>query len=123
MGFWSEDEFEDEIALFLDENDGPILNLLGVHPQLHKSPKIVSYYWVPPLAPWIKVNTDGSSKGNPGLGSCSSVYRDSSARFIGAFGAPLGICDSFFVKMKVALLAINFALRYGWRWIWLETDS
>ncbi|KAK3225980.1 hypothetical protein Dsin_005842 [Dipteronia sinensis] len=90
---------------------------------LRNSPKIVSCYWVPPLAPWIKVNTDGSSKGNPGLGSCSGVYRDSSARFIGIFGAPLGICYSFFAEMKDALLAINFAFRYGWRWLWLETDS
>ncbi|KAK3189735.1 hypothetical protein Dsin_029296 [Dipteronia sinensis] len=93
-------------------SDGPILNLLGVHLQLQKSPKIFSFYWVPPLAPWIKVNTDGSSKGNPGLGSCSGVYRDSSGRFI---SAPLGICDSFFTEMKAVLLAINFAFPYGWR--------
>ncbi|KAK3222262.1 hypothetical protein Dsin_009287 [Dipteronia sinensis] len=35
----------------------------------------------------------------------------------------LGICDSFFAEMKAVLLAINFSFRYGWRWLWLETDS
>ncbi|KAK3188216.1 hypothetical protein Dsin_027777 [Dipteronia sinensis] len=126
---------ENDIKQELSDSNSSLFDLWNVIisknflPQLYNmwisaSFQAIYHIWkVPPLAPWIKVNIDGSSKGNLGLGSCFGVYGDSSARLIGVFGAPLGICDFFFTKMKATLLAITFAFRYGWRWLWLETDS
>ncbi|KAG7548857.1 hypothetical protein ISN44_As12g040050 [Arabidopsis suecica] len=41
--------------------------------------------WTPPREGWLKLNTDGESKGNPGLASAGGVLRDAEGRWCGGF--------------------------------------
>ncbi|TXG74132.1 hypothetical protein EZV62_002711 [Acer yangbiense] len=77
---------------------------------------ITSCTWRPPSSLWIKVNIDGCSKGNPGAGACSGVFRDDKANFKGGFSLFIGHCTSFVAEMKAVIFAINIALEHGFRW-------
>ncbi|KAK3205108.1 hypothetical protein Dsin_019154 [Dipteronia sinensis] len=103
--------------------DSSLMNKLGVKPHLRKALCITSCVWCPLSYPWIKANTDGCGKGNPGDGACSCVFRNGNSSFIGGFSHNLGVCTSFVVEMHATLHVICFAFDRGWRWFWLETDS
>lgn len=50
--------------------------------------------WSPPSEGWIKLNTDGASRGNPGLASAGGVLRDGSGVWRGGFALNIGICSA-----------------------------
>lgn len=103
--------------------DLQILKDLNIPPHLHKAPKITTILWHPPTLPWIKVNTDGLSKGNPGLAACAGIFRNNRAEFIGGFSMPLGVRTSFYAEFMAFLVAIEIANSKGWFDLWLESDS
>lgn len=82
--------------------------------------KIVN--WKDPDKDWIKVNTDGTSKGNPGLSTYEFCLRNESGNMIYEKPGQLGVATS-----NVEALAILRALRHckaqGWDRVILETDS
>ena len=51
--------------------------------------------WEKPQAGWKKLNTDGASKGNPGLAGCGGVIRDENGRWIAGFSRRIGVTTSF----------------------------
>lgn len=46
--------------------------------------------WEFPPLDWIKLNTDGTSKGSSNLASCGGILRDSTGRWLKGFTANLG---------------------------------
>ena len=48
-----------------------------------------------PQVGWKKLNTDGASKGNPGLAGCGGVVRDKNGRWIAGFSRRIGVTSSF----------------------------
>ena len=48
-----------------------------------------------PQVGWKKLNTDGASKGNPGLAGCGGVVRDENGRWIAGFSRHIGVTSSF----------------------------
>lgn len=50
--------------------------------------------WLYPNTGFIKLNTDGCSKGNPGLCGGGGIIRNAKDLMIAAFGSPLGINTS-----------------------------
>ena len=103
--------------------DGRLLSSLGVAPKRGKAPKIQHVLWHSPIFPWIKVNTDGLAKGNPGPAACGGVFRDASGCFLGGFCQPLGLNSSFYAEFYAVILAIEIAFTRGWFYLWLESDS
>ena len=47
----------------------------------------------------MKLNTDGSANGNPGLAGCGGVIRDDSGQWIVGFSKCIGITNSFAAKL------------------------
>ncbi|OVA20858.1 Ribonuclease H domain [Macleaya cordata] len=70
-----------------------------------------------------KVNTDGSSWGNPGISGCSGILRNSRGWDIGSFSAPLGTQTSFYAELIGAILTIAITWSNGWTNLWLQCDS
>ncbi|KAJ4713976.1 Ribonuclease H protein [Melia azedarach] len=103
--------------------DRDILVDLGIPWQLGKAPKIIILSWRPPPIDWIKVNTNGLAKGNPGPAACGGVFRNYYGDFFGGFGLALGHQSSFFSKIMAVILAIEIAYNNGWLNLWLESDS
>lgn len=87
---------------------------LGVPPNHCTAPKVSPVVWHPPLSGWVKVNTDGMSKGNPGISASAGVFRDSWNNFCGAFVMPLAIRNWFFAELHAILQAIIYAHDHGW---------
>ena len=48
---------------------------------------------------WVKLNTDGASKGNPGLAGCGGVVRNEDGRWITGFARRIGVTTSFVAEL------------------------
>ena len=100
-----------------------ILRRFGLQGRPSKAPVIKSVIWSPPAPGWIKVNTDGAAMGSPGVGGCGGIFRNCRAFVKGCFAIPLGQVFAFEAELLAASLDINFAWKYGWHRIWLESVS
>ncbi|TQD76419.1 hypothetical protein C1H46_038047 [Malus baccata] len=103
--------------------DRQLLVSLGISPNSCKAPSIVPVRWHPPPFSWVKVNTDGLAKGNPGPAACGGVFRDSAGYFLGGFSLCLGHRTSFYAELHAVILAVELAHARGWQNLWLESDS
>lgn len=90
-----------------------IYNLLSLNKSLRTSPKIHTILWHPPIFSWVKVNTDGLSKGNPGPASCGTIYRGPHETFLGCFAISIENQTSFYAEFYAIICAIKFAYHKG----------
>ncbi|MCI19430.1 ribonuclease H protein, partial [Trifolium medium] len=74
-------------------------------------PVITEIVWQPPTVRWVKCNSDGASKGNPGLLACGGIFRDNRANDLGCFASNFGVSDAFFAELIGAITAIEIAQR------------
>lgn len=75
--------------------------------------------WKYPQAGWLKINTDGASKGNPGLASSGGVIRDESGNWCVGFSLNIGICSAPLAE----LWGVYYGLYLAWdiefhEWSW-----
>ncbi|KAG7559018.1 Reverse transcriptase zinc-binding domain [Arabidopsis thaliana x Arabidopsis arenosa] len=79
--------------------------------------------WVPPTGDWMKLNTDGASKGNPGLAAAGGVLRDGDGNWCGGFAVNLGKCSAPLAE----LWGVYYGLYIAWErrvpHVILEVDS
>ncbi|XP_062020822.1 uncharacterized protein LOC133737235 [Rosa rugosa] len=103
--------------------DTQLLVGLGIQPipKNRVAPRLV--LWHPPIFPWIKLNTDGLAKGNPGPAACGGVFRDTHGHYIGGYCQGLGHKSAFYAELMGVIIGIEYAFQYGWRCLWLECDS
>lgn len=100
-----------------------ILKFFGVHPTFVRAKELKGVNWVLPPPSWIKVNTDGSARGNPGEAACGGIFRMSRGFVKGLFALPLGIQTSLFAEIMGFITAVEIASKKGWFPLWIETDS
>jgi ribonuclease HI len=103
--------------------DFNFLKMFRIRIHQPRIPVVKEIIWQPPILNWIKCNTDGASKGNPGIASCGGIFRDHNANLIYAFAEPLGVESAFFAELCGALTAIELAFEKNWVNLWLESDS
>ncbi|MCH89989.1 ribonuclease H protein [Trifolium medium] len=70
---------------------------------LPKAPVITEIIWQSPPLRWVKCNSDGASKGNPGLSACGCIFRDNQANNLGCFASNLGVSDAFSAELIGAI--------------------
>jgi len=79
--------------------------------------------WVSPCVGWVKVNTDGASRGNPGLASAGGVLRDCTGAWCGGFSLNIGRCSA----PQAELWGVYYGLYFAWEKkvprVELEVDS
>ncbi|XP_057808895.1 uncharacterized protein LOC131023373 [Salvia miltiorrhiza] len=110
---------------FMDNIWSDYLSLrnLGVKSRPAPPPDYISVYWWPPDINWVKVNTDGSASGAPGLISAGGVFRNHKADVCGCFHIKGGSGFAFEAELLGVITAIAIAHNRGWRRLWLEADS
>ncbi|KAL6176156.1 hypothetical protein ACLB2K_052791 [Fragaria x ananassa] len=103
--------------------DSQLLLSLGVQPVSRKvvAPRLV--LWHSSVFPWIKLNTDGLAKGNPGPVACSGAFRVANGHYIGGYYLGLGQQSAFFSELMGVIIGIEIAFQMGWHCLWLECDS
>ncbi|CAA7037229.1 unnamed protein product [Microthlaspi erraticum] len=50
--------------------------------------------WTKPENGWWKMNTDGASRGNPGLAAAGGILRDDRGAWVCGFGLNIGVCSA-----------------------------
>ncbi|KAK3213082.1 hypothetical protein Dsin_017788 [Dipteronia sinensis] len=88
-----------------------------------KAPCILEVNWHPPLSGCLKVNTDMTAFGSPGLAGCAGVFCTYKGFVKSCFAIPLDVCFAFEAELAAAVHAIDYAWTFGWRQLWLESDS
>ncbi|CAA7029753.1 unnamed protein product [Microthlaspi erraticum] len=88
----------------------------GVHEE-----RLVS--WLPPLVSWTKLNTDGASRGNPGLAAAGGVLRDGDGRWIGGFALNIGRCNAPMAELWGLYYGLCIAWEKGITRLEVEVDS
>ncbi|KAF5449942.1 hypothetical protein F2P56_030338 [Juglans regia] len=91
----------------LSSYDAMILEALQIQPVLLKVRQCKLIKWHKPPSGWFKLNTDGSSLGNPGASGIGGVIRNDQGRLMQAFASPIGPGTN----NKVELLALLTGLR------------
>jgi hypothetical protein len=79
--------------------------------------------WSPPPVGFLKINTDGSSRGNPGLAGIGGIGRDSFGSVVFIFSANKGLQTVNRMEGLAILYALKRAYALGWRKVICESDS
>ncbi|XP_058071137.1 uncharacterized protein LOC131220191 [Magnolia sinica] len=72
---------------------------------------------------WVKLNVDGSSKGNPGLSGGGGICRGDNGYFIFAFSSGYGTGTNNRVEMRAIFNGLTLCLEKGLDRIEIESDS
>ncbi|KAL0411081.1 UNVERIFIED_CONTAM: putative ribonuclease H protein [Sesamum latifolium] len=85
--------------------------------------KIIIVNWRKPQEGWYKLNTDGASKGNPGIFDAGGILRDHLGRVIFAFQEPLGNTTNTQAELRAFHRGLKIYTDMGFHNIWIETDA
>ena len=77
--------------------------------------------WQPPIANWVKCNTDGDS--NTTNSSCGGIFRNSDAILLCCFAENIGGGSAYHAEISGVLRAIEIASQRRMLNLWIETDS
>ena len=79
--------------------------------------------WGSPGVGWVKLNTDGASRGNPGLATAGGVLRDEEGNWRGGFAANIGRCSAPLAELWEVYYGLYFAWAIRIPQLELEVDS
>ncbi|MCI11142.1 ribonuclease H protein [Trifolium medium] len=78
--------------------------------------------WNPPMVGWVKLNTDGASRGGIITG-CGGVIRGSEGQWLGCFCKKIGRCNVITAELWGVLEGLKLANLRGFKKIELVLDS
>lgn len=80
-------------------------------------------HWVSPTPHRVKVNVDGTSRGNPGSAGCGCVIRSHEGVWLIGAARNMRICSAFQSELAAVCVGLKLAWEKGFRQIVFETDS
>ncbi|KAL0453401.1 UNVERIFIED_CONTAM: putative ribonuclease H protein [Sesamum latifolium] len=88
-----------------------------------KNQKTLAVYWRKPDFGWYKLNTDGASKGNPGVSGAGELLRDYKVHEIFSFLEPLGHATNILAGLQAFHRGLQICLEKVFTRIWVEVDA
>ena len=79
--------------------------------------------WNAPPKPFINLNTDGNSLGNPSLGGVGKLLCNSLGDWISGFSLHMGITSNNIAELGAVHQGLLLAWNLGFKFIHLEIDS
>lgn len=79
--------------------------------------------WVAPSTGWMRLNTDGASRGNPGMATVGGGLRDSDGRWCRSFVVNIGRCTAPLAEFWGVYYCLYIAWRNRITRLALEVDS
>lgn len=76
-----------------------------------------------PPSGWVKLNTDGSSRGNPGEATGGGLIRDETGKWLVGFGLNIGICSVTAAELWALYHGLMIAWMEGHRKVAVTVDS
>lgn len=83
----------------------------------------MSICWEKPCSGWFKLNTDGSSLGNPGLAGGGGLIRDENGDWVVGFARKIGIASSFMAELWALRDGLLLCLQIHAQAVIVEMDS
>ncbi|XP_070012048.1 uncharacterized protein [Nicotiana sylvestris] len=84
--------------------------------------KVTKVMWEFPSAGWLKVNTDGASRGNPGRSSIGFCIRNENGDIVKSVGKEIEETTNIVAEAKAMVEALRFCSFQQYSHIWLQTD-
>ena len=75
------------------------------------------------LPGWVKINTDETARGYPGLVACGSIFRGSIEEFIRVFSVFLDVQTALVAEFYRVIYALEEAQKLDLTNVWLKCDS
>ena len=72
---------------------------------------------------WELLNTNGASKGNPGMAAGGGVLLGDRGEWVRGFSENFGVSTLIKVSLKVASRGLRMCRTLGFRKVWLQLDS
>ncbi|XP_075074740.1 uncharacterized protein LOC142162301 [Nicotiana tabacum] len=85
--------------------------------------KVTKVMWEFPSAGWLKVNTDGASRGNPGRSSIGFCIRNENGDIVKSVGKEIEETTNIVAEAKAMVEALRFCRFQQYSHVWLQTDS
>ena len=79
--------------------------------------------WVSPPLGWFKLNTDGSSLGNPGLAGGGGIIRNHVGDWVGGFSRAIGVITSIQAELRALKDGLKLAIDLGILNVEIKMDS
>ena len=79
--------------------------------------------WKPPPFGFFKLNTDGSTRGNPGLASAGDLIRDHNGMWIDSFCKNIGFTYSMAAELWGLRNGLSLAKNLNIKKLLIETDA
>ena len=79
--------------------------------------------WNYPPEGWVRLNTDGAAKGNPGKAGAGGIIRGSRGELFEAFAVNCGVCSCTCAELLGVLRGLAIAWNGGHRKVLLSVDS
>lgn len=87
------------------------------------SSRVIGIRWSHPLDGWVKLNTDGASKGNPGQAGAGGIVRGRGGRPLSMFAENCGIASCTKAEFLAVLKELALVWNLGHRRVVLKVDS
>ncbi|KAL6550678.1 hypothetical protein OROMI_021166 [Orobanche minor] len=96
---------------------------LGGEAAPKKSLTYILVRWAKPCRGWLKLNSDGAAKGNPGCAAAGGVVRDHTGSIIFCFSEFLGDRSNNFAELHAISRGLELCLEKNFDNIWVEVES
>ncbi|KAL7165459.1 hypothetical protein ACSBR2_041193 [Camellia fascicularis] len=90
---------------------------------LHPTICDVVINWCPPCVGRLKLNTDGSTKGDPGEGGFGGLIRDEKGLWLIGYYGKFDVCTSLEVEFWAIYRGLTIAFEKGYKDLTIETNS
>ncbi|XP_075080159.1 uncharacterized protein LOC142165521 [Nicotiana tabacum] len=98
-------------------------DLLAVMENSTHKLKVTKVMWEFPSAGWLKVNTDGALRGNPGRSSIGFCIRNENGDIVKSVGKEIEETINTIAEAKAMVEALRFCRFKQYSHVWLQTDS
>ncbi|XP_075104007.1 uncharacterized protein LOC142178438 [Nicotiana tabacum] len=85
--------------------------------------KVTKVMWEFPSAGWLKVNTNGASRGNPGRSSIGFCIRNENGDIVKSLGKEIEETTNTVAEAKAMVEALRFCRFQKYSHVWIQTDS
>ena len=91
----------------------------------HQRPQRLEAFirWIHPGVGWVKLNTDGAAKGNPGPAGAGGLIRGYRGEVFEVFSINCGVCSCTRAELLAVLRGLSVAWNGGHRKLHVEVDS
>nr|XP_009786710.1 PREDICTED: uncharacterized protein LOC104234773 [Nicotiana sylvestris] len=98
-------------------------DLLAIMENFTPKLKVTKVMWEFPSAGWLKVNTDGASRGNPGRSSIGFCIRNENGDIVKSVGKEIEETTNTVAEAKAMVETLRLCRFQQYSHVWLQTDS